>query len=266
VDRFHIFTRTYSSHMKRLILTITILIIAESFSFAQIKAPAQVDTLIVDAVKYNHDTVKKEYWPCTEIYKGMDTIKIGGQAFKVTGIKRYSTEQETTFCLKDQSTSKEEEMVYMRSSTGEYTMSISGYDFYCHILSRNQATQDCSDKEITTRAIFHSVDNTSSVDESAIQATRRVSSEPNAKLKGRQILGAIPSPSYSVDNNGTIVVDIWVDQYGNVTKATVGEGTTLTDKALWSAAVKAAKESHFTMKADAPTLQQGTITYKFESK
>ncbi len=55
-----------------------------------------------------------------------------------------------------------------------------------------------------------------------------------------------------------------VDQYGNVTEAIPGtEGTTVTNKLLWSAARNAAMKAHFNMSADAPALQTGTITYRF---
>jgi hypothetical protein len=42
------------------------------------------------------------------------------------------------------------------------------------------------------------------------------------------------------------------------------EGTTVTDKTLWQAARKAALGAHFNMSADAPVLQEGTITYIFK--
>ena len=43
-----------------------------------------------------------------------------------------------------------------------------------------------------------------------------------------------------------------------------GEGTTVTNTALWNAARAAAMKAHFNMSADAPVLQTGTITYKFK--
>lgn len=90
---------------------------------------------------------------------------------------------------------------------------------------------------------------------------------PNAHLKGRSTLGALPKPSYSVQNEGVVVVDIWVDNYGNVQKAIAGgQGTTVTDKTLWAAARSAAMKTHFNQSMDAPALQQGTITYIFKLK
>ena len=46
--------------------------------------------------------------------------------------------------------------------------------------------------------------------------------------------------------------------------ATGAEGTTVSDKTLWQAARKAALGAHFNMSADAPPLQEGTITYIFK--
>ena len=88
--------------------------------------------------------------------------------------------------------------------------------------------------------------------------------EPNAKLAGRSINGTLPKPFYGVQASGKVVVEIWVDNYGNVQKAVAGvEGTTVSDKNLWQAARKAALGAHFNMSAEAPALQKGTITYIF---
>lgn len=92
--------------------------------------------------------------------------------------------------------------------------------------------------------------------------------KPNAHLEGRSVDKAgLKRPAYNVQESGTVVVSIWVDQYGNVQKATPGAaGTTVTNKALWAAARNAAMETHFTQSADAPALQEGTITYVFKLK
>ena len=87
---------------------------------------------------------------------------------------------------------------------------------------------------------------------------------PNAHLRGRDVVGTMPRPEYNVRESGVVVVSIWVDNYGNVTKAQAGaEGTTVTSTELWTAARNAAMKTHFNQKADAPAQQQGTITYIF---
>jgi len=140
-------------------------------------------------------------------------------------------------------------------------------------------------KEINRRALFSAADNKSQKDTLAAQTAREVSSalkaghalgntttgethgEPKANLKGRTLNGSLPRPSYPVQATGTVVVDIWVDNYGIVTKAVAGaEGTTVTDKDLWNEARKAAMKASFNMSADAPPMQKGTITYIFKLK
>lgn len=136
--------------------------------------------------------------------------------------------------------------------------------------------------EIDNRALFTSAKNKAQKDTLASQTSSEVTDKlkeghaqgnaqkanpdgtPNANLKGRNSLGALPVPSYSVQAEGVIVVKIWVDQYGNVTKARAGEeGTTLMDNTLWNAARNAALKAKFTSKSDSPALQEGTITYVF---
>ena len=139
------------------------------------------------------------------------------------------------------------------------------------------------EKEINRRALFHAADNKTQKDTVAPQVADRVSDalkaghaqgntktgetsgQPNAKLAGRSVNGTLPRPAYSVQNSGTVVVKIWVDNYGTVQKAVAGaEGTTVSDKELWQAARKAALGAHFNMSADAPAMQEGTITYIFK--
>ena len=89
----------------------------------------------------------------------------------------------------------------------------------------------------------------------------------NARVKGRNVLGALPKPNGNGQDEGTVVVAIKVDQYGNVTEAKPGaQGTTVTNSALCNAARAAAMKTHFNQSADAPVLQEGTITYIFKLK
>ena len=140
-------------------------------------------------------------------------------------------------------------------------------------------------KEINKRALFSAANNKSEKDTLAAQTAREVtdalkaghalgntktgetSGDPKANLKGRTLNGTLPRPSYPKQATGTVVVDIWVDNYGIVQKAIAGaEGTTVTDKDLWNAARKAAMGASFNMSADAPAMQKGTITYIFKLK
>ena len=139
------------------------------------------------------------------------------------------------------------------------------------------------EKPIDRRALFAAADNKTEKDTLAAQTAREVTDalkaghalgntetgetrgEPKAKLAGRTVNGTLPRPSFGVQAEGTVVVDIWVDNYGQVQKAVAGaEGTNVTDKTLWQAARKAALGAHFNMDSDAPAMQEGTITYIFK--
>lgn len=75
---------------------------------------------------------------------------------------------------------------------------------------------------------------------------------------------SLPLPTATSPENGSIVVEIRVDQEGNVVFAkAVWKGTTLTDTNLWRRCEQAAKKSKFTAKPDALELQPGKITYIF---
>ena len=75
---------------------------------------------------------------------------------------------------------------------------------------------------------------------------------------------SLPLPTATSSENGSIVVEIRVDQEGNVVFAKAGvRGTTLWDTNLWRRCEQAAKKSKFTAKPDAPELQPGKITYIF---
>ena len=140
-------------------------------------------------------------------------------------------------------------------------------------------------KQINKRALFSSANNKSQKDTLAAQTAREVtdalkaghalgntktgetSGEPKANLKGRTLNGTLPRPSYPVQKSGVVVVKIWVDNYGIVQKAVAGaDGTNVTDKDLWNAARNAAMKASFNMSADAPAMQEGTITYIFKLK
>lgn len=83
-------------------------------------------------------------------------------------------------------------------------------------------------------------------------------------LAGRGSKSGFPKPTATSSENGSIVVEIRVDQEGYVVSAKVKmKGTTLWDTNLWRRCEQAAKNSKFTANPDAPELQQGTITYIF---
>jgi len=82
-------------------------------------------------------------------------------------------------------------------------------------------------------------------------------------LNGRNPL-FLQKPAFNVYTEGLIVVEISVDPSGNVISATPGvRGSTIVDNVLYEAVKKAAMESKFNVRNDAPSRQIGTITYHF---
>lgn len=139
------------------------------------------------------------------------------------------------------------------------------------------------EKTINKRALFTAADNSANKDTLAAQTASKVSDAlkaghasgntasgketgtPNARVKGRSTIGVLPKPEYKIQEEGTVVVAIQVNQYGEVIKAVAGaEGTTVHSSQLLQAARNAALKSHFNQDVNAPAIQEGTITYEFK--
>ena len=85
---------------------------------------------------------------------------------------------------------------------------------------------------------------------------------PSYDLGGRNAK-SLPRPSSDFNEEGTIVVDIWVDRGGRVQRAEVGKGTNISNARMRETAKQAALQSVFAPDKNAVELQRGTITYKF---
>ena len=85
---------------------------------------------------------------------------------------------------------------------------------------------------------------------------------PSYDLGGR---GAkhLSRPSSDFNEEGTIVVDIWVDRDGRVQRAQIGKGTNIANTRMQQTAMNAALSSVFAADKNAAELQKGTITYNF---
>ena len=71
-------------------------------------------------------------------------------------------------------------------------------------------------------------------------------------------------PSDDFTEEGVVVVNIWVDRAGKVTRAEVArKGTTLINNDMRQKAIQAALRSTFASDPNAPEEQHGTITYTF---
>ena len=83
-------------------------------------------------------------------------------------------------------------------------------------------------------------------------------------LAGRSAV-SLPKPTYNSNRQGSIVIDIWVDQQGRVTRVEgPAKGSTLTDAAMVNQAKAAALKARFNADTKAQEVQKGTITYIFK--
>lgn len=84
------------------------------------------------------------------------------------------------------------------------------------------------------------------------------------QLLGRKV-SYKAKPIYKVQLEGKVVVEITVDQLGNVIHAIAGaKGSTTLNKQLLKRAKEAALKTKFSAKESAPTRQQGKIIYSFQ--
>lgn len=77
---------------------------------------------------------------------------------------------------------------------------------------------------------------------------------------------SLSRPSSDFNEEGTIVVDIWVDRDGRVQRTQIGKGTNIANAKMRETALNAARNSVFASDKNAAELQKGTITYKFVLK
>ena len=85
-------------------------------------------------------------------------------------------------------------------------------------------------------------------------------------LSGRSIRGGgLPRPAYTIQEEGTIVVNITVDPRGDVIMAEIGRGTNIDNAAMRSSTIEAAKLAKFSI-ITGTNNQSGTITYHFSLK
>lgn len=216
----------------RNLLFITIFLLTGLICHGQLKPPQQTDTLIIKSVEYNYSKIHEENWPCKFILKSATHFEFGDQRFAINEVKgNYG--QVTFYLTNDTSTTSR--LTY--TTYDDIMIAFSGYTFHC-VLSRNIAGKN----------------------------TTGATGAPNAKLQGRSVIGALPSPLHNIKEGGKVVVSIKVNRDGTVVEARPGaEGTNLTSAAAWDAAKSAAMKAQFNIKPDAPEFQYGTITYIFRA-
>ncbi|MFD0861019.1 hypothetical protein ACFQ1M_02265 [Sungkyunkwania multivorans] len=91
-------------------------------------------------------------------------------------------------------------------------------------------------------------------------------SSASYSLLGRKARKHLPNPTYTCMSGGKIVVNITVDDYGDVIEAEVNEtASTSSVGCLWDNALAYARRAKFTEDLSKSS-QKGTITYYFQGK
>ena len=86
----------------------------------------------------------------------------------------------------------------------------------------------------------------------------------NYNLAGRSNV-TLPRPNYTSNEQGTVVIQIWVDRDGRVSRAEYQpKGSNTSNGYLVSQAIAAARKARFNADPNAPDEQRGTITYIFK--
>lgn len=119
------------------------------------------------------------------------------------------------------------------------------------------------DKKHTT-ALTHSSEHNDRSSGTSSKSTYNIE-DSGVNLPDRKIVGRLPLPRYNEDIEGRIIVNIVVDSWGNVVRASISmQGTTILNEALQKETIKAAHMAKFS-ESDLPE-QSGSITYVFKLK
>jgi hypothetical protein len=92
---------------------------------------------------------------------------------------------------------------------------------------------------------------------------------PVPNLDGRSVIGPIPAPSnLNLPEEAMVVVSIWVDANGNVTRTAINKRTKTTNADLRQRSIDAAKQTKFNKITVDPSVEDatGTITYFYRFK
>lgn len=87
----------------------------------------------------------------------------------------------------------------------------------------------------------------------------------DVNISGRTLTDKLPLPGTNYKKGGIVIVEIYVDKDGIVSRAKAGaQGSTTADLALYKLAEDAARKAHFNVDKNAPPEQRGFITYHFK--
>jgi len=175
----------------------------------------------------------------------------------------------------------ESESTSSNSSTEEQVLSQDHSESINMNASENQAT-DVQEEPTVSDNLSNALDALSNSEQSSTQGETGDTGDqgdPNGdpNSNGTSVAGSgigfsligrgkmsFKKPDNPTQEDGKVVVDIVVDKYGKVIKATPGaRGSTTTNPILYKKAKEAALLAKFTAKLESPTDQKGTMTFVF---
>ena len=222
--------------MKKYLLA-SLLVMVSALCHAQITPPRQMDTLIVNALKYNHEEVNRKNWPCTIIYKSTTDFRIGDNTYTILDVNRWG--KNTHYTVQDtKSTKKETYDLWI--TTGSLhkvaTILFSGYEFYC------SATTEVPVEKFYSKpcVVSHT-------------------------LEGREV-NNLEFKEFRCHGEGEVVVIVHVDNAGNIVSAKVMDDISSSNQCLKFFAIRSASMSSFMPSDQAPPVQIGEIVYRFFRK
>ena len=222
--------------MKKHLLT-SLLVMVSALCHAQITPPRQMDTLIVNALKYNHEEVNRKNWPCTIIYKSTTDFRIGDKTYTILDVNKWG--KNIHYSVRDTKSTKKETLD-LWITTGSLhkvaTILFSGYEFYC------SATADVPVEKFYSKpcVVSHTLD-------------------------GREV-NNLEFKEFRCHGEGEVVVIVHVDQAGNVVSAKVMDDLSSSNQCLKFFALRSASLSSFMPSEMAPPVQIGEIVYRFFRK
>lgn len=210
----------------RKLLIILIILLPAAICGAQLKAPVQRDTLVITSMRYHYEPIRQENWPFDCVIRTAESFIFGNREFKIR---------------------KSERMYY-----GIVFTLVSGNETVELVQTGDNETITVQFSDYILECVRKSAGATGSAGRPKI----------TSDVPGRTAV-TVPSPSIKVLEPCTVVIDIWVTQYGVVERACIGEGTDCEDSDILSDVCRTALLARFSAKSDAPALQEGTITFIF---
>ena len=98
------------------------------------------------------------------------------------------------------------------------------------------------------------------------ESRQRITVRPSYRLEDRYVSYKVHTPDYIGNAEGKVILDITVSRLGDVSKARLNSGSTISEEEVIESCKKAALQTDFNYLPEAPDFQKGTITYTFTAR